>query len=306
MRIYSKHKTCFIIGFIISLSLIVISCNTVPDTRKAGTTKDNTVKGLAISGDNKPVITKLNPDVIALTKNFETFWSYWYDSVDLTREFIPLAANSRQITKSDFLRQLNTGNYMPVLTKVVQPAQKKRTDYDQGQYTYQLRPLPENIATSIPDVIRQMTTMALKDFKKEGTELPAFNLTTIEGENYTSANCKGKILVIDTWFVKCGACVREMPDLNRWVYHYKNRPDVIFLSLCLDDKQTIQQFLTRTGFAFLIVPDGRSYIENALGVSMFPTKILVNKEGKIVKTGNFKSIKRELAMLVATTDQAKP
>ena len=306
MRVLSKHEACFLFGFTIILSLITLSCNTAPGIGKVGTPKDGTVKAVTIAGGDTPVVIKLQPDVIALTKDFETFWSYWYDSVDLTRDFIPLAADNRQISKYTFLKQLNTGNYMPVLTQVVRAAHEARQDEDQGQYTYQLRPLPEKISSNIPDVIGRMTTMALTDFKKEGTELPDFNLTTIEGKNYTNANCKGKVLVIDTWFVKCGACVLEMPDLNRWVYQYKNRPDVIFLGLCLDDKKTIQQFLTHTGFAFQIVPDGKPYIEKALGVMMFPTKILVNKEGRIVKTGNFKAIKRELAKLVAPVDLTKP
>lgn len=257
--------------------LFSIGCNT----------QTNRMKEPATAEQPASVAITLHPDVNKLTEDFRNFWNYWYDSVDLSRDFIALNTDSTKISKKVFLERLNTGRYMPINTRI-----------DQDQYTYQLVTLPEKIASDIPSTIRQMAATALSQFKKEGAPLPDFDFTTIEGKNYTNANCKGKILVVDTWFVKCTACVNEMPDLNRWVYQYKDRNDIVFLSLCLDDKPAIEKFLTRQGFAFQIVPDAAAYIERNLGVYTYPTKFLVGKDGTIIKIGDFKSIKRELNQLL--------
>ena len=146
--------------------------------------------------------------------------------------------------------------------------------------------------------IVQLTQQALHDYKREGQPLPAFDLTTIDGKHYTAENCKGRILVMDTWFVRCGACVAEMPDLNKWVYQYRDNKDLLFISLCLDDKAAIQKFLQKQGFAFEIAADAADYIEQKLDIHQYPTKILVDKQGKIVKIGSFASIRRELDHLI--------
>lgn len=182
------------------LGLFSLGCNT----------QTNRVKEPAGAEQPASVAIALRPDVHMLTESFRNFWNYWYDSVDLSRDFIALNTDSTKISKKVFLERLTTGRYMPINTRI-----------DQDQYTYQLVHLPEKIVSDIPSTIRQMAATALSQFKKEEAPLPDFDFTTIEGKNYTNANCKGKILVLDTWFVKCTACVNEMPDLNRWVYQYK-------------------------------------------------------------------------------------
>ncbi|UAY56285.1 TlpA family protein disulfide reductase [Arachidicoccus terrestris] len=281
MRINFLLSTCLMP--VCCFGLFSIGCDTRTDRVNVHATADQPAS----------VAITLHPDVNKLTKDFKSFWNYWYDSVDLSRNFIALNTDSQQISKKVFLEKLNTGKFMPVNTGI-----------NQDQYTYQLIPLPEKIVTDIAGTIRQMAATALWQFEKEGTPLPDFDFTTIEGKNYTNANCKGKILVLDTWFVRCTACVNEMPDLNRWVYPYKDRKDVVFLSLCLDDSAAIEKFLTRQGFAFQIVPDAKAYIEGKLGVFEFPTKILVGKDGKIIKIGNFKSIRRVFNKLL--TGPAQP
>jgi len=250
---------------------------------KAKTKQPDTVK-----------VFQLRPDVLALTADFRPFWNYWYDSIDLTRDFLPLNTKGETLSKLEFLKQLHTGRYMPVITRIERPDRK---DFNQDIYTYQLLRVPSSCAPAIKSTIVQLTGMAIHDYKMEGKPLPDFNLTAIDGKRYTNESCKGRIVVIDTWFVHCSACVFEMPELNKWVYQNKDRKDVLFLSFCLDNKSTIEKFLQKQGFAFNIVADARDYIEQKLEIQQFPTKILVDKSGKIVRIGSYASIRREMEKL---------
>jgi|GEM_PF-312957 len=256
--------------------------------REATTQQPDTVK-----------VFQLRPDVHGLTADFKAFWNYWYDSIDLTRDFLPLDTKGDTLSKLAFLKQLHTGRYMAAITRIERPDRK---DVNQDIYTYQLLSLPSSSDPVIKSLIEQLTAKALHDYKMEGQPLPGFNMTAIDGKRYTNENCKGRILVIDTWFVRCGACVREMPELNKWVYQNKDRKDVLFLSLCLDSKTAIENFLQKQGFAFDIVADAKDYIEQKLDIQEFPTKILVDKSGKIVRIGSYASIRREMEKLAGISN----
>ena len=41
---------------------------------------------------------------------------------------------------------------------------------------------------------------------------------------------KGKIVVMNCWYITCSMCVKEMPELNKLVKKYKNNPNLTFKS----------------------------------------------------------------------------
>jgi thiol-disulfide isomerase/thioredoxin len=45
---------------------------------------------------------------------------------------------------------------------------------------------------------------------------------------------KGKIVVIKCWYIHCAACIKEFPEVNNLVRKYKDRKDIIFISLAED------------------------------------------------------------------------
>lgn len=112
-----------------------------------------------------------------------------------------------------------------------------------------------------------------------GTDAKAFNVTDINGNNYSLETLKGQVIVLNFWFVECKPCVMEMPDLNEIVENYKDK-DVIFLGFAINDKSEIDSFLKKNEFKYNIVPDGKEVI-NSYGINSFPTHIIIDKESKI-------------------------
>lgn len=53
------------------------------------------------------------------------------------------------------------------------------------------------------------------------TVAPPFSVTDINGNEYSLESLKGKIIVLNFWFVECKPCVQEMPELNELVEIYK-------------------------------------------------------------------------------------
>ncbi|WP_435263522.1 TlpA family protein disulfide reductase [Tenacibaculum sp. nBUS_03] len=112
-----------------------------------------------------------------------------------------------------------------------------------------------------------------------GTYASDFTVTDINGNEYSLNNLKGKIIVMNFWFIECKPCIREMPQLNNLVKKYKNK-EVVFLGFSGNGKLQIDSFLKTQDFFYSIVPNSRK-IASKYKVSGYPTNIIIDKNLKI-------------------------
>lgn len=116
----------------------------------------------------------------------------------------------------------------------------------------------------------------------KSAELPQvqdFSYTTLDGEKGSIAALRGKIVVLDFWFMSCAGCVIEHESMNDLVDSFKGNSDVTFLSVSLDSESSLRNYLKKNVSRFPIVPQGKR-ICDALGVTGFPTHIILDKQGK--------------------------
>lgn len=71
--------------------------------------------------------------------------------------------------------------------------------------------------------------------------------------------------------------------MNELVSKYKDNKDVLFVSLAMDDKKSLKQFLTRTRFDYATVPGQTKYMAKDLKVAAYPTHFLIDKKGILVR-----------------------
>lgn len=122
-----------------------------------------------------------------------------------------------------------------------------------------------------------------KNYKMEGKELPGFNFTDLDGTVYDKETTAGKIVVLKCWFIGCVPCVEEMPALNKLVNQYKNQRDIVFVSLAFDKKADLKKFLAKKTFDYAVVANQKDYLIKDAEVTSFPTHIVINKKGVVVK-----------------------
>ena len=123
------------------------------------------------------------------------------------------------------------------------------------------------------------------DAALKGKPLPDFVFKDILGNTYTPEDIKGKVVVINLWFISCAPCIEEMPELNRLVKEYENNDAVLFLALALDEKgPRLNKFLETHVFNYNIVPDSQDYIMKKLQANSFPTHIVLDKNSNVVFT----------------------
>jgi alkyl hydroperoxide reductase subunit AhpC len=106
-----------------------------------------------------------------------------------------------------------------------------------------------------------------------------FSVQDMNGNNYSIESLKGKIIVMNFWFVECKPCIMEMPELNELTDKYKNS-DVVFLGFATNNKPKIEDFLKTKTFKYHIIPASKQVVES-YQVEAFPTHIIIDKQSII-------------------------
>ncbi|MCC5612716.1 TlpA family protein disulfide reductase [Nostoc sp. CHAB 5834] len=208
----------------------------------------------------------------AILKDLTSFLDYRQKYVRLYEDYKAFNETSKPITRAHFLQQIATGQYLPIRLKA-----------EETTRVYQLYKIAQGGDKDIKTTLQYWGADEYDHFQAEGKPLPDYQFVDMDGKRYSKQTMKGKILVLKCWFVHCVACVREMPALNELKEQYKNRNDIVFVSLCLDSPEKVAAFLKKQKFDYATVPGQTSYLEKSLKLTSFPTHFVVNKQGLVIK-----------------------
>lgn len=123
---------------------------------------------------------------------------------------------------------------------------------------------------------------------KEGNVAPAFTLKDFRGKEHALADYKGKVLVIDVWATWCGGCIAKLPKYVEMREKYKDRNDIEFITVSIDDKGTYTTWkyalprLKLMKMTNLLASKGECTFQEDYNITGIPRYFLIDKEGKIV------------------------
>jgi len=112
-----------------------------------------------------------------------------------------------------------------------------------------------------------------------GKEARPFSVTDLQGNKFTLEELKGKVIVINFWFVECKPCVMEIPELNKLVEKFAGK-DVVFLAFSTSDKSKIERLFKTQSYNYHVVPDCKDVAET-YSVRLFPTHMIIDKNSII-------------------------
>ena len=215
------------------------------------------------------------PASFELMKDFIKWWGYHTTHIILSADFTALNTAAEKISKGAFLDSLSTGDYIPYAVSG-----------EEMNINYQLVHLTAEADKDIRTTMLNIGKNSNQHFKMEGLKMPAFEWTDLNGQKITNSSIAGKILVIKCWFVHCVPCVAEIPALNKLVKSYMNRKNIQFVSLAIDSKEKINQFLSAIPFQYAVVPDQEAFMTQKLSVGSYPTHLIIGRDGCIFKVVN--------------------
>ena len=129
-----------------------------------------------------------------------------------------------------------------------------------------------------------------------GESAPNFKMIDINGKTISSENTKGKVLVLNFWFIACKPCVSEIPELNEVYEKYKNDTNVVFASITFDKRAKVNSFLKKHSVKYPTVSDAKEVCD-LFKITGYPTNIVIDKNGNYFDyiSGGFPKIGQQIS-----------
>ncbi len=115
-------------------------------------------------------------------------------------------------------------------------------------------------------------------YSKIGMKIEPQTLTSIYGKKVVIGGKQEKPMFVNLWFIGCGGCESEIPDLNQLKEKYADK--VNFVALASSPKRKVLRFLKRKKFNFTHITDADDFIYK-IGSHPYPESIFIDRNGRI-------------------------
>ncbi len=118
-----------------------------------------------------------------------------------------------------------------------------------------------------------------------GAEAPDFTLNDINGKPLTLSSLRGQYVILDFWGSWCVWCIKGFPEMKNYYEKYKGKFEILGVD-CRDTEEKWKTAVERNALPWLHVycPRDNGKVLNDYAIQGFPTKIIIDPQGKIVKT----------------------
>lgn len=116
---------------------------------------------------------------------------------------------------------------------------------------------------------------------KVGHYAPNVTLLDLKNANVDVASLRGKVVILNFWYVACEPCQFEMPALQKAYDKYNDKGLVVVGIDVGDDARTISEFLTRLGVSYPVWRDLGLRAAVQYQLSETPTSFFLDRDGVI-------------------------
>lgn len=120
--------------------------------------------------------------------------------------------------------------------------------------------------------------------ENDHAEAPDFTLPSLDGKNVSLSDFRGKWVVLDFWGSWCGWCIKGFPKLKEAYEQYKGKLEVIGVD-CGDTEEKWRAAVEKYQLPWVNLYNAKkeNSVDVVYGIQGFPTKIIINPEGRIYK-----------------------
>ena len=112
---------------------------------------------------------------------------------------------------------------------------------------------------------------------------PDFTATLADGSSFTLSDYRGSVILLNFWASWCGPCVGEMPAFEQLNNEYGD--EVVILAVnCMEDENTVNQFITDNGYTFPIAYDANGSISDLYPTDGIPYTLVIGTDGTVLET----------------------
>ena len=119
-------------------------------------------------------------------------------------------------------------------------------------------------------------------WQRAGT--PRADFVALQGAGFSTADLRGKVVLVNFWATSCASCVAEMPKMvEAWKRYAPRGYDMVAVAMQYDHPNAVAAFAQAHALPFRIALDTGGAAARAFGnVSVTPTSYLLDKRGRIL------------------------
>jgi thiol-disulfide isomerase/thioredoxin len=112
---------------------------------------------------------------------------------------------------------------------------------------------------------------------------PEFKVAGLDGQPLSLADERGKVILLNFWATWCGPCRAEIPDLIELQTRYKDRLQIIGLTVDEDDAGLVKKVVEATGINYPVAMAPAEVRLKYGGIAALPTSFVLDTEGRVVQ-----------------------
>jgi cytochrome c biogenesis protein CcmG/thiol:disulfide interchange protein DsbE len=116
---------------------------------------------------------------------------------------------------------------------------------------------------------------------QEGSPAPDIRLSTLDGEDVSLSDYRGKVVLLNFWATWCGPCREEMPLFEQAQQQYGTDNLVVLAVNVREGNGTVRSFVERFALTYPILMDERGSVAGRYHVRSFPTTYFIGRDGSV-------------------------
>ena len=114
---------------------------------------------------------------------------------------------------------------------------------------------------------------------------PEVQFTNLAGGNFTTADLRGKVVLVNFWSTDCSTCMHEMPKMVETYNKFSGRGyEMVAVAMSYDHPNFVAAYAAKNKLPFKVALDVDGNIAKKFGdVRVTPTTYLIDKRGRVLK-----------------------
>ena len=134
-------------------------------------------------------------------------------------------------------------------------------------------------ASAVGSISGPATAQNVAQAWPKGRALPPLNGLDLKGQTWNLAALRGRPVLINFWATWCAPCKEEMPTLQTLADLEGDGLAVLAVNV-REPLPRVVRYVQQAGLSFTVLPDPRGDITRAWGMTVFPTTVLVDTQGR--------------------------